>query len=529
MRLCSSVSICAAAGLLSVLGPLTPLPGLGASEATAQFWWGSPPPSYYRPRARGDRARQPRRDGTGAIRSSRAALAMPKPTAEEIQASKAQPGGPLIVTVSIASQRMTVYDASGPIIRGPVSTGKSGHPTPKGVFSIIQKNRHHRSNIYSGAPMPYMQRLTWSGIALHAGVLPGYPASAGCIRMTYPIAAKLFAMSRMGMRVVVASQEPVASAFSHPELPEPLMVAQLLDSKDQKAEGEPGNVVRVAATDGASQAAAQVATRFLNPMQLGAQERTRARTRVAEAHKTNKQLLEVALRTSAEANAAGTALRSAQAGLSTLQARAAAASGEGKEQLEAQVAGAGRRVDELAAVEAELSRAAYAAARASREAEEAVTDAEAAVKVAERGTEPIAVFISRREGKVFVRQGMVPLFEAPVTFADPGRPVGTHVYQVMSADTDTGRLGWKAITVPETLGFTDSLENRPPVRRGERVAPETLGPPSDARGALERVQMAPDVKRRIAERLWLNGSIVISDHGLGTETGKGTDFIVQTR
>ena len=76
------------------------------------------------------------------------------------------------------------------------------------MFSIIQKNRHHVSNIYSGAPMPYMQRITWSGIALHAGVLPGYPASHGCIRLPYPVAAKLFAMSKMGMRVIVAPHEP---------------------------------------------------------------------------------------------------------------------------------------------------------------------------------------------------------------------------------------------------------------------------------------------------------------------------------
>jgi lipoprotein-anchoring transpeptidase ErfK/SrfK len=97
---------------------------------------------------------------------------------------KDAPRGPLEIIISIKDQRISVYDNGLLIERSSVSTGVPSHPTPLGVFSVISKKRWHRSNIYSAAPMPYMQRITWSGIALHAGVLPGYPASHGCIRLT---------------------------------------------------------------------------------------------------------------------------------------------------------------------------------------------------------------------------------------------------------------------------------------------------------------------------------------------------------
>src|ERR1700726_1068357 len=93
------------------------------------------------------------------------------------------PKGPLQIIISIADQRISLFDNGALIARSSVSTGMEGHPTPLGGFSVIGKQRWHRSNIYSAAPMPYMQRITWSGIALHAGVVPGHPASHGCIRL----------------------------------------------------------------------------------------------------------------------------------------------------------------------------------------------------------------------------------------------------------------------------------------------------------------------------------------------------------
>lgn len=113
------------------------------------------------------------------------------------------PAGPMLLTVNLAVQRAYVYRNGVRIGASTISSGKPGKRTPTGIFQILQKNRDHRSNLYNDAPMPFMQRLTWDGIALHAGNLPGYPASHGCIRLPYAFAEALFAASPMGMTVIV--------------------------------------------------------------------------------------------------------------------------------------------------------------------------------------------------------------------------------------------------------------------------------------------------------------------------------------
>ena len=135
-------------------------------------------------------------------------------TEAAVKETNAKPQGPLIIAVSIDQQKVRVYDANGLFAESPVSTGMKGHSTPMGVFSIIQKHKMHRSNIYSGAPMPYMQRITWSGVAMHAGVLPGYPASHGCIRMPTAFAMKMWNWTRMGARVIVTPGDITPASFS---------------------------------------------------------------------------------------------------------------------------------------------------------------------------------------------------------------------------------------------------------------------------------------------------------------------------
>jgi hypothetical protein len=137
------------------------------------------------------------------------------------------PKGPLQIVVSIADQHVTVYDNGVRVAQGPVATGMPGHPTPTGVFSVIQKDRYHRSNLYSDAPMPYMQCITWSGVALHEGPLPGHPASHGCIRLSHDFASRLWLATRPGVRVVVARHEVVPVDLAHPHLfvPKPKPVA----------------------------------------------------------------------------------------------------------------------------------------------------------------------------------------------------------------------------------------------------------------------------------------------------------------
>jgi hypothetical protein len=143
------------------------------------------------------------------------------------------PHGPLQIIISVADQRISVYDNGSLIARSSVSTGVPRHPTPLGVFSVVSKQRWHRSNLYSAAPMPYMQRITWSGIALHAGILPGYPASHGCIRLKNDFAIRLWHLTKRGVRVIIASDDahPVEIANPHLFEAKPQAVSSLPESQ----------------------------------------------------------------------------------------------------------------------------------------------------------------------------------------------------------------------------------------------------------------------------------------------------------
>jgi hypothetical protein len=124
--------------------------------------------------------------------------------------------GPLLVVVSLTEQRAYVYRNGVLLGVTTVSTGRPGHETPTGVFTILQKDRDHRSNIYNSAPMPYMQRLTWGGVALHAGGLPGYPESHGCVHLPTEFARQLYEVSATGMTVLIASAAESPTHTVHP-------------------------------------------------------------------------------------------------------------------------------------------------------------------------------------------------------------------------------------------------------------------------------------------------------------------------
>jgi peptidoglycan hydrolase-like protein with peptidoglycan-binding domain len=131
-------------------------------------------------------------------------------------------GEPLFLVVSTGQQKVDVYRGTTLLTTSQVSTGTAAHPTFLGAFSIIEKQRWHHSNIYSGAPMPWMNRITWSGTALHAGVVPGYPASHGCIRLPYSFAPKLFSITSIGDNVVISRDRPVPALIEHPNLFQPV-------------------------------------------------------------------------------------------------------------------------------------------------------------------------------------------------------------------------------------------------------------------------------------------------------------------
>ena len=129
----------------------------------------------------------------------------PKERAAAMSAASRPGGEPIMAIVSLRSQGIIVYDSAHWIMRAPVSSGQSGRETPAGVFSVLQKDADHHSNLYDDAWMPHMHRLTWSGIALHGGPLPGYAASHGSVRLPYDFASRLFEMTKVGMRVIILS------------------------------------------------------------------------------------------------------------------------------------------------------------------------------------------------------------------------------------------------------------------------------------------------------------------------------------
>src|SRR5579864_8191643 len=162
-----------------------------------------------------------------ALSAMAALTALDAPLAAAKQAAAAHPtqmtaprpaADPIMAIVSIKSQQVTFYDADGWILRAPVSTGITGRETPAGVFAVVEKDKDHHSTMYDDAWMPNMQRITWNGIALHGGPLPGYAASHGCVRMPFGFAEKLFDKTRIGMRVIIAPDDAAPVEFSHPAL-----------------------------------------------------------------------------------------------------------------------------------------------------------------------------------------------------------------------------------------------------------------------------------------------------------------------
>src|ERR1700733_6520861 len=139
--------------------------------------------------------------------------------AQAVEAKAQRPAAePIMAIVSIKSQQVTFYDADGWILRAPVSTGTTGRETPAGIFALLEKDKDHHSTLYDDASIPNMQRITWNGIALHGGPLPGHAASHGCVRMPYDFAEKLFDKTRIGMRVIISPNDAEPVDFSDTKL-----------------------------------------------------------------------------------------------------------------------------------------------------------------------------------------------------------------------------------------------------------------------------------------------------------------------
>ena len=412
---------------------------------------------------------------------------------ESIQSRAA--GEPVMAVVSLRDQQITVYDAAGWILRAPVSSGQKGRETPAGIFSVIQKEAEHYSNLYDDAFMPHMQRITWSGIALHGGPLPGFAASHGCIRLPYDFAARLFDLTRVGIRVIVAPTDVAPIEIAHPALfmPKPggdaLAAARTAEAED--AARKAAQARQAAVTASRESGRAMMSVRVAENLKRRAEEQLAAAEKVLGSAVSDKQR-----------ERATDARTKAAARIEELQAQLAAASAELQPKLDA-VAPARE-----AAVTAEAAR--VVAAEAAREAA--------------RALQPVSVFISRKTQRVYVRRAFQPILETSVTILEPERPIGTHVFTAMEqTNGDTG-MRWSVVSLDGGRPHGDVVE--PHAGTSERPEVEPMAKePSDAKTALDRIVIPPDV-RRIAEMASARSSLIISDEELSSETGKGTDFVV---
>ena len=425
-----------------------------------------------------------------------ALTALAAPPAAARQAAAAHPtqmtaprpaADPIMAIVSIKSQQVTFYDADGWILRAPVSTGTTGRETPAGVFAVLEKNKEHHSSLYDDASMPNMLRITWNGIALHGGPLPGYAASHGCIRMPFDFAEKVFDKAPMGMRVIISPTDSEPVAFSDPALfvpkqdvidATPALAAAAARDADDAAKAAAAAKAAVAPAKRAA-AAAPAAVRNLTSLKARADAELAHAEKVLAAANANPKM--------------------------TDQAKAAAQDAQQKAAAKAQALG-----EQLDAAKADLKAkqdAAAAAVAAAKAAEAKRVETANAATAAKLAGEPVSIFISRATQKLYVRRdthkkwsdgGELYDFsqEFPVTIKDPDKPLGTHIFTAVARDG--GGLRWTEVSI-------DNGDN--------------------AKDALDRITFPQEVLDKIAPTAVPLSSIIISDEPLSSETNYRTEFV----
>lgn len=463
-----------------------------------------------------------------------------------------KPQGPLVIVVSIDRQKVTVYDSNGVFAEAPVSTGMKGHSTPMGVFSVIQKHKFHHSNIYSGAPMPYMQRITWSGVAMHAGVLPGYPASHGCIRMPMAFAVKMWNWTKMGARVLVTPGQMSPQSFSHPLLASVRVPPQPAASLEPQTNAGDKADKGAAGTKGAEAKPAQIRPAETKPVET----KTASADRVLELRSSVGHTV-MSDATTGNAPAREEATAPADKVEVTSETKTAEASDAAKPVEAAEAPKAAKtepakpettRVEPAKAEPAKTETAdsakkpdapALAASPdAKKDESRAAEPAPAAKPEAPRRAGQIAVFISRKDSKLYVRQNFAPLFEVPVTITASDRPLGTHVFTAEADKTDSNALHWSVVSLPVSVRAAAREDDGRVSRRqrGAAVIPVAAKPvtakpvvtPDSPAEALDRITIPADTMAKINEMLTSGSSIIVSDQGINQgETGEGTDFIVR--
>ena len=491
---------------------------------------------------------------------------------------------PLTIVVALRPQRLLVFDANGLVTTSPISSGRAGYRTPKGVFTILQKREQHYSNLYYDASMPNMQRLTWSGVALHAGHLPGYAVSHGCIRLPNRFSKYLFDITELGDRVIVTDNPVTPKPISHEALLKPLPAG------DDEAEvqtaslaGSPAAESSAGTTDASPTAEAHIAA-------VSSPESPRTRASIARAVARELADLQATLdeyraaerKINAELKQANLSLRAANlamlAGERTLRkvsnqiatnqleedakidlvrafmsrhASAGAGDVASNEAVPAEtllepsmherIASLGLTQSESDRLTALIARRRAVATRAREHRDAVLKRRIAARKVsvtastalgqvrstAARRKRPITVLLSRKTSTMYVRKGFEDLLEAPIEFKDPEAPIGTHLFTAVDYSDDGVNMTWHAVTAA-TQGQTGKRSGRGKAARNrEKAGPASAMPAQTAANALNRVRIPQHLRDQLAEYVNPGSLIIISDEEKSAETSGHTDLIVE--
>lgn len=475
----------------------------------------------------------------------------------------------MMIVVSLKKQRLNVFDRAGNIIESsPISSGTDEFPTPTGIFSIIGKSVDHESNIYEGAPMPFMQRLTWTGTALHAGVLPGYPASHGCIRLPHEFAEKLFEMTKINTRVIVTRDDYVPQFISHAKLFKPAIepqpahqpMVQAVTSKVASLDATPlvsivqpvTNANQLPLTAKAKARFAETARLFdaIKPAEAARNvvwENVKRANRDLEAAKADINSLQNTIDdASAESEKLKKAKAAAEAQLAAVMKKAEKARtpqaieafAKAEEAAEARLLDAVNKFEVTQAQLAVLNsgmpklQTSRQTAEANRRAldddlkrtNQALKDAVGAHALAKREDvrymKPVSILVSRKDQRLYVRQGFDPVLEVPVTIQQPDQPLGTHLYTAMSVK-GASTLQWSLITVDG--GAAEQ-------KRGKRAEAQAQAKAlASGAQALDRIEVPAEALDAISDVVKPGSSLIVSDEGNSQYFGNGTDFTVSIR
>jgi hypothetical protein len=460
--------------------------------------------------------------------------------ADQVEQSSRTPGRPVLAVVSLGDQRVTIYDKDGAIMHGPISSGATPNDTPPGIYSILQKNREHYSNRYDDAAMPFMQRITWTGIALHAGALPGYPASHGCVRLRHDFAGRLFDMTKLGMRVVVSRNNMEPVAISHPNLfkPRPFrnevavltpaaitMPQPAAEGKSTRYDGggqyDPPELATRTATLQAISAAKSAEAEELGKKATSA--RAAAKQKQRESAKAARDL-----KNAENANKRAVSwLADAERILSrATKEKAIKRAEDQKAKAEAKVAETKAKLEQVQALTKPALEEAQRADEIAKAAEAEKDAATAAARDAERKLSPVSVFISRKTGKLYIRQDYEQIYEGDVVIHDPDQPIGTYTFTAADYKPGAREMQWMVVSIAgRQPGEPEKSSGMNRISRNAKV--EAI--PTDLAGAtsaLDRIEIPQDTVDRISELVLPGSSLIISDEAAHKETGKATDFIV---